>query len=43
MGSDLPLLPYLYLLFATAFVVAAIAVWLMKSHSMLQVALKPIS
>lgn len=33
----------LYLLFATAFVVAAIAVWLMKSHSMLQVALKPIS
>lgn len=33
----------LYLLFATAFVVAAIAVWLMKSHSMMQVALKPAS
>lgn len=33
----------LYLLFATAFIVAAIAVWLMKSRSMLQVELKPAS
>ncbi|MCP1484649.1 benzoate transport [Pseudomonas fluorescens] len=31
----------LYLLFAAAFVVAAIAVWLMKSRSMVLVALKP--